>query len=64
MGSNGGALHGKIIIPHTHETADIQSNKEAREAVASMEAKGVDIHVFRVKPWVFQIKLAEDQDPT
>ena len=67
MGSLRLALHVAIvkkIVEAAHETANIQSNDEAREAVANMEAKDVDIHVFRVKPWVFQIKLAEDQDPT
>ena len=54
----------KKIVEVAHETAGMQSNDEAKELAANMETKDVDIHVFRVTPWVFQIGLAADQAPT
>ena len=54
----------KKIVEVAHETAGMQSNDEAKELAANMETKDVDIHVFRVRPWVFQIGLAADQAPT
>ena len=52
MGSLRSLLHAAIvkkIVEIAHETADIQNNKEAREAAAKMEAKDVEIHVFKLE---------------
>ena len=77
MGSLRSLLHAAIVkkmVEFAHEIADIQDSKEARDAVARMEAKDVEIHVYKLeaksgtpkeeKPWVFQIKLAEGEDST